>query len=449
MEADRGDPGLLDQPQRQLEAGAIAGLDPRAQLHGHRQAAALGGPAGQRQGQLGVAQQLDAGAGTAHLAHRAAHVDVDQVGAGLGGDRGAGAHHLGVVAEELHRDRVLVGVDPHQLAQGALVAVVQAEAGDHLRDRQPGPVAFRLQAHEPVADPGQRRQQDPVGDPHSADLEGVGQLRRRVALMDQAQALQGEHLVDLVDRLGEGDDRRAARPPVARSAASPSSSSIRRTMPSISPAKPKTKPDWIAARLERPIAVSGSARSMRGIRAARSTRALSEISRPGAIAPPRYSPVGGDRVEVDAGAEVDDDAGTTDPVVGGDRVDEAVGADLERVVDPDRHPGLHPGPDRQALGLQVALGQLLVLGPERRHHRGDADRVEVAEAHPAEREEAGDPLGQLVAGRPRAGLEAPVLGEALAVEGAEVGLGVADVDREEHEGDYARRMPLQWTHGST
>ena len=48
----------------------------------------------------------------------------------------------------------------------------------------------------------------------------------------------------------------------------------------------------------------------------------------------------------------------------------------------------------------------------------------------------GDPLGQLVAGRPRPGLEAPVLDQALAVEGAEVGLGVADVDREQHGGDY-------------
>jgi hypothetical protein len=30
-----------------------------------------------------------------------------------------------------------------------------------------------------------------------------------------------------------------------------------------------------------------------------------------------------------------------------------------------------------------------------------------------------------------------VLDQALAVEGAEVGLGVADVDREEHDGDYS------------
>ena len=142
--------------------------------------------------------------------------------------------------------------------------------------------------------------------------------------------------------------------------------------------------------------------------------------------------LGRDGVEVDPGAEVDDDAGAAEALVGGDRVDEPVGADLERVVDPDRHPGLHPGPDREEPGVEVALGQLLVLGAERRHDRGDADRVDVVEADPAEREQAADPLGQLVTGRPGAGLKAPVLDQALAVEGAEVGLGVADVDCEQH-----------------
>ena len=53
----------------------------------------------------------------------------------------------------------------------ALVAVVDGVAGDHLGDRQPGAVAAGLQADEPVADPGQRRQQDAVGDLDVADRE--------------------------------------------------------------------------------------------------------------------------------------------------------------------------------------------------------------------------------------------------------------------------------------
>ena len=91
---------------------------------------------------------------------------------------------------------------------------------------------------------------------------------------------------------------------------------------------------------------------------------------------------------------------------------------------------------RKVANRQVALGQLLVLGAERRHDRGRADGVDFAEGHAAEAEHAADPLGELVAGRSGAGLEAPVLGESVAVEGAEVGLGVADVDREQHGGDY-------------
>jgi hypothetical protein len=36
------------------------------------------------------------------------------------------------VAEELDRDRVLVGMDPEELAMGALVAVLEPEARHHL-----------------------------------------------------------------------------------------------------------------------------------------------------------------------------------------------------------------------------------------------------------------------------------------------------------------------------
>ncbi len=188
---------------------------------------------------------------------------------------------------------------------------------------------------------------------------------------------------------------------------------------------------------------------MRGIRAALSTRAVSDTSRPGAIAPPRYSPAAETASKLMPVPKVNDHAGAAHPVIGRHRVDEAIGTDLQRVVDPDRHPGLDPGGDQQALGFEVALDQLLVLGAERRHHRGDADRVEVGEAHAAQPQQAADPLGELVAGGAGTCLEAPVLGQPLGVEGAEVGLGVADVDCKEHAGDYARRMPRQWTHGST
>ena len=154
----------------------------------------------------------------------------------------------------------------------------------------------------------------------------------------------------------------------------------------------------------------GSSRSIRVIRAARSIRALSEISRPGPIAPPRYSPSAETASKLMPVPKSTDDAGLAEALVGGDRVDEAVGADLERVVDPDRHPGLHPGADRQALGVagsaRSSCSYWLPSG-------GTTEETQTAstspKAIPREREEAGDPLGQLVAGRPGAGLEAPVL----------------------------------------
>ena len=121
-----------------------------------------------------------------------------------------------------------------------------------------------------------------------------------------------------------------ARPPVAMHVGSPPSSrSIRRAIAVDQPgeAEDHARLDRAAGRLaDRRRRARPS--SIRGIRAPRSVSAVSEISTPGAIAPPRYSPVGGDGVEVDPGAEVDHDAGAAEALVGGDGVDEPVGADL-------------------------------------------------------------------------------------------------------------------------
>ena len=130
---------------------------------------------GDRDRLVGVVEQRGAGAGLADLAHRAAHVEVDQVGARLGDHRRRLAHDVGVVAEQLHRDRVLVGVDAQELGDRALVAVGEPEAGHHLRGHQPRAVAARLQAHEPVADAGQRRQHEPVLERAAAERPGVGE----------------------------------------------------------------------------------------------------------------------------------------------------------------------------------------------------------------------------------------------------------------------------------
>ena len=173
------------------------------------------------------------------------------------------------------------------------------------------------------------------------------QIRRR--------PVEREQLVDLFDRLAERDDRAARGRRCASSVGSPpSSASIRRTMPSISPAKPKITPDWIAPRVDLPIAAYGLAElDPRDPRAALGERRERDLD-PGRDRAAEVLAVGRDDVEVDAGAEVDHDARSADPVVGGDRVHQPVGPDLVRVVDPDRHPRLHPGADQQAWGVEVA-----------------------------------------------------------------------------------------------
>ena len=295
-------------------------------------------------------------------------------GPACGGDGRRLAHHVGVGAEELDRDRALVGVDAQHLLDRAPVAVRDREARDHLRDRQPGAVALRLQAHEPVADPGERREQDPVRDldvrDRKGDVRGGWTAARRSALgvsTGERRAADGERrsaFRSQISRRPVSVSRSStssivsqngtiawARPPVAISVGSPpSSASIRRAIPSISPAKPKITPDWIAPRVDLPIAASGSPSSIRADpRAALGQRRQRDLD-PGRDRAAEVLAVGRDGVEVDPGAEVDHDAGAAEPLVGGDRVDEPVGADLVRVVDPDRHPGLHPGADAAGSG---------------------------------------------------------------------------------------------------
>jgi hypothetical protein len=79
------------------------------------------------------------------------------------------------VAEELHRHRVLVRMHAQELAVGALVAVFQAEARHHLAHGEPRAIALGLQPNEPVADPGQRRKHDAVGQLDAAERPGCGE----------------------------------------------------------------------------------------------------------------------------------------------------------------------------------------------------------------------------------------------------------------------------------
>src|SRR6185295_17387683 len=184
-----------------------------------------------------------------------------------------------------------------------------------------------------------------------------------VPLMDESQPLQGKHVVDLLDRLGEGDDD--LRQPAGRQQAGVAELLLDPPHDAVDHAGEAED----EARLDRGAAGAAD-RRLRRIevdpgdprRAVDQRRQRDLQPRPDRAA--EVLALGGDDIDVDAGAEVDDDAGLAEALVGGDRVDEAVGANLERVVDADRHPGLEPGADRQAPGVEVALAELLVLGAE-------------------------------------------------------------------------------------
>ena len=138
-----------------------------------------------------------------------------------------------------------------------------------------------------------------------------------------------------------------------------------------------------------------------------------------------------------------------DPIVGGDRVDEPVGADLARVVDPDRHPGADRRADDQHLVAEVALGHRGPLLGELRHGRGDDRAVDVGERQPAQRRAGSTAPRRARRRSTRARWRTASARRArLAVgEHAEVRLGVADVDDEQHRGrDY--RHPAQRRRGS-
>src|SRR5262249_687925 len=84
----------------------------------------------------------------------------------------------------------------------------------------------------------------------------------------------------------------------------------------------------------------------------------------------------------------------------------------------------------------VPLAESLVLRSELRDHGRDDCSIERVEAQPIQLQEMGDRASQLIGGGARHRAQAPVARELGALERPDVGLRVADVDREQHAGDY-------------
>ena len=165
----------LDEPRPDLEARARAVLGAAAHLHRDRQRRGRRDGRDDARGVIRVVEQRRAGAGLRHLLDRAAEVDVDDVRArGLDRARGLG-HRDRVGAEDLDRERMLVGGDA-QIAERPLVAVLDAGHRHHLGADEPGAVAASLAAEGLHADARHRREHEAARDLDVPDEPGLAEI---------------------------------------------------------------------------------------------------------------------------------------------------------------------------------------------------------------------------------------------------------------------------------
>ncbi len=163
---------------------------------------------------------------------------------------------------------------------------------------------------------------------------------------------------------------------------------------------------------------------------------------------------GRDAVEGGGGAEVDDHAGASVFIEGGDGVDDAVGADFGGIVIVDGHAGLDAGLDEQWFRVEVALADLAQHGVERGHYRRDHDAVNAGGFKAGHGKKIAEEDAVFVNGAALPRSDAPVGYEALvarrdggaaigmefgyAGKNSEDGVSVADIENEEHVGILLR-----------
>ena len=165
----------VDEPRPELETGPRTVLETAAHLHRHGNGDGFRHGGDDPAGAVGLVEQRRAGPGLRHLADGAAEVHVDDVGAcGDDGRRGLG-HVRRLGAEDLDGQRPLVFRDS-QIAERALVAVVNAGATHHLGADETGAVAPALPPERLHAHARHRREHEPRRDLHGADAPRVTKI---------------------------------------------------------------------------------------------------------------------------------------------------------------------------------------------------------------------------------------------------------------------------------
>ena len=122
-----------------------------------------------------IVEQRRAGAGLRHLPHGAAEVEVDEVGACCFDHPRRLGHRAGFRAEQLDRERMLVGGDT-EVSERSLVAVLDPGAADHLGADEACAEAASLPPERLHADARHRGEHEPRRDLDRPDRPGFAEV---------------------------------------------------------------------------------------------------------------------------------------------------------------------------------------------------------------------------------------------------------------------------------
>ena len=182
MERENRGPGR-DEARTDAEAIARAVLEPASHLHGDGQADRVRDRGDDAARELRIVEQRRPRAGLRHLAHRAAEVDVDEIGSGRLDHPSRLRHRGRVGAEDLNRQGMLVGRDA-EVPERLFVAVLDSGAGDHLRAHEPGPEPPALAPKGLHADARHRRQDESGRHLDGFDEPAFAEIDLHAAMVD-------------------------------------------------------------------------------------------------------------------------------------------------------------------------------------------------------------------------------------------------------------------------
>lgn len=257
-----------------------------------------------------------------------------------------------------------------------------------------------------------------------------------VAFVDQSQSVEGEVRVEVSTVLRSGSSNGAvcpvARPPDVITGEPVDVSPDPGHQAVDQPGEAETAPDCMHSTVFLPITDQGRVSSTRRSAAERAAAASEDTCTPGAIAPPRNSPLAETTSTTIEEPKSTTIAATLEFRICGKTIHDPVGSDFLRVVDQQRYPGSHAGFDQDVgdRGGRVLGEHDPHLVEHRRHGRQAGDS---GEAFGVLADEPFDGEGhELVRGDLGFGADPPVLQHLRVTSGSgdqtHDGVGVADVD---------------------